>query len=1133
MKKLFTMAVCFLSMAYAQADELLLCDFESYEPGTALTMRNLYGETTSTAVVEADPQNPDNKVLHVKNTSWNTFVEFVLPDGLNGQNFTDTYQAVEFKIYRPESDGNDYMQMAVLLGTDKLFWDEGYPNQGAKGTWLDKHYDLTPFVNEATTLCLGYHNDQAEYYIDDIRLIGATKLTEGSVRWTGAESGVWDTVTPNFADATAETPEEAAKVAFANGNDVTFSDVLTYKAGTPDVPDPDDPDVPQPVETVVYEYSYEGVTAYPWYSMNNGAEKVEDGCLVIDNATEGLADYNVQYFVADQVPTEVDGDYTLRFTMKATADGTLNCNVGNWSGSASCKVSFTSEWQTVETEVKAVPCTPAHIVFQSGSFVGTIYVKDVKVIKKETPGAVKVPVTVTKYDFEDDRLIGGWGNGSTREIVEGSHDGSKCEKFYNPSVVNSWEVQGAINFDEALTEGELYYLHFWAKADIEGDGTGDAGAAFQGPNYSGRGDFPGFTLTGEWQEYTLKTTVTGTECTRLCLNLGKVAGSIYFDDVEIYYMKEEIPADPTDTTDPTEPTDPTDEPTTPTDQTVTLAETVTTGNVTFSNSTIRYTLESATGAEAIEGAGRLVVSGGNDVTLNVDNRLEQGTLLTDGRLTMTKYVSDTQFGTQLTAEGGALEFSYNTNANAYPTVSTAIGIAEDKELDIYTSRYCYWMSPVSGSGTLNVYAGGERTFVSNAKGAQIPDWSAFSGTVNLYPYEEAAPTAGFYGLVLGHGGMTFNPEAPAEKANGTFANARLVMHEGTTLACESGTRAFRIGELQMEPQTRICGYYKASTPKSYFIVGGLDTDALLAGQIAPADKNGAPYASQGVGLIKEGAGTYTLTGNNNMITAGIRILAGRLLVANDKAEAADNKLTGATGCATEGTQTFVFTNGVLGGTGSIGGDVDVYGKLEPGCDGIGTLTLKNYAEEGKGVQLYLRPASVLEFEIESVENHDRLDVDGNLIYYNITEDFTESDVKPIVRPLLAEGFSYKKGEEFVLITAKGKGSLNDEAWDFDVELPEGKWMVEERDAEGGYQLVLKAADVTDAIKGATAGRNAVYAEAGTVYVYADGAEEISIYSAAGQLLKTVKAKNGLNAIPAAKGVLIVKAGDMTGKVVNE
>ena len=76
-------------------------------------------------------------------------------------------------------------------------------------------------------------------------------------------------------------------------------------------------------------------------------------------------------------------------------------------------------------------------------------------------------------------------------------------------------------------------------------------------------------------------------------------------------------------------------------------------------------------------------------------------------------------------------------------------------------------------------------------------------------------------------------------------------------------------------------------------------------------------------------------------------MEGRILVMNDRAAAESGKLRGALGAKPNATDAiaFVLGKGILGGTGSIGGTVDNYGTIEPGADGIGVLTMKNYVAE--------------------------------------------------------------------------------------------------------------------------------------------------------------------------------------------
>lgn len=132
-------------------------------------------------------------------------------------------------------------------------------------------------------------------------------------------------------------------------------------------------------------------------------------------------------------------------------------------------------------------------------------------------------------DFEDGNPIGGWGNNSTLEVVNEGPDGSKCLKMTNPSVVNPWEAQAAI--DLPFEGGQVYYLSFKVKGSVEGS----MGASFQhSADYGGRGDFPSMNITTDWTEVLVSTTAQD-GADRFLFNYGAYAGSIYIDDLAIYY----------------------------------------------------------------------------------------------------------------------------------------------------------------------------------------------------------------------------------------------------------------------------------------------------------------------------------------------------------------------------------------------------------------------------------------------------------------------------------------------------------------------------------------------------------------------------------------------------------------------
>lgn len=417
-----------------------------------------------------------------------------------------------------------------------------------------------------------------------------------------------------------------------------------------------------------------------------------------------------------------------------------------------------------------------------------------------------------------------------------------------------------------------------------------------------------------------------------------------------------------------------------------------------------------------------------------------------------------------------IDISGNNTSSNYVSYDKTISLPASKTVNVKMARYCYFSSAINGSGLLNLHAGGERCYLGTAKGAAWPNWTGYRGDIHVYPFKENSPSAGFYGVVLAHGGKSFSPENVADaiksgKVNTSMQTNRITLHDGATMCCEANTAGagFRLGELQTEAGSSIIGYMKKNTRAAYFLVGSLNTDATLAGTIAPPDYSD----THPLGIIKEGKGTYRITGNQNYLSAALRIMEGRVQIANDRAEAEQKKLRGALGARPTATEpvAYVFEDGVLGGTGSIGGTVDNYGTVEPGDfvrsnDMVdittGTLTLRNYATTSRQAHLYVRPASRLRFKVISATEHDRVDVSGDVRYFNQTQDFQTSDAMPIIElSLVGELDGMQVGDELTILTAHGKTSQAGD-WHFQLHQP-GRytWAIDERADGDGYSVVLR------------------------------------------------------------------------------
>lgn len=413
------------------------------------------------------------------------------------------------------------------------------------------------------------------------------------------------------------------------------------------------------------------------------------------------------------------------------------------------------------------------------------------------------------------------------------------------------------------------------------------------------------------------------------------------------------------------------------------------------------------------------------------------------------------------AQNTVIDFHADNTDKAYVTYDQAVSVASGKTVDVKMARYCYFNSTVSGKGTINLYAGGERCWLGTK--SAWSNWTSFTGDAHVYPFRENSSKAGAFLIVLNHGGKVFSPENIDDcikngKLNNALQNSKLNVHSGAGICNEANNAnacGFRIGELQMEAGSTLQGYMKTGR-KSYYLVGNLNTDAVLAGKIAPSGND----ANTTLGLIKEGTGTYRITGNQNFLTGALRVKAGKVLVNNDRAEAESKKYSGALGAmSSESTPVaYVLTNGVLGGTGSIGGMVDNYGTIEPGDEAPGVLTLKNYAAPTKNANLTVHPASVLRFKVASADSYDQLTVAGVLNYSNMTEDFSTSEVAPIIT-LALEELPFKVGTEITVLTAKSKSG----DWQFHLLQPgKGTWALEEVTDDEGYKVVLRLASTDDA-----------------------------------------------------------------------
>ena len=402
--------------------------------------------------------------------------------------------------------------------------------------------------------------------------------------------------------------------------------------------------------------------------------------------------------------------------------------------------------------------------------------------------------------------------------------------------------------------------------------------------------------------------------------------------------------------------------------------------------------------------------------------------------------------------GGELRFGTWNTSSSYTNYDASIKIPEGTTLDVYTSRYTYWMSTVIGSGCLNIRSGGERCYLGNEKGAQYPDWTGFIGDVHVYPWTEiSASKPGFYGLIMTAGGKKFDSDdikGSILDKNYTpiLEDNKVFIHKGATMAAEGSTnaRAFRFGRLETEAGSTLMGHYKSGSQRVYYIVGRDGSDSELAGDITPT-------GSAVVGLVKEGRGTYRITGNNNNISGVLSIVGGKVLIDNDIEAARTSRLSGAVGLGSNTAGVIVYTGGCVGGNGHISALTDVYGHLEPGSTIPGTLTIADFVKSNTP-DLRVHPTSRLIFKILRAGEADCLSVSGKVVLDDRKESLEVSDEMPVIEIKLPVGHDLKDGDEFTLLTASGVS----EGLNFRVQYPKAySWSVEQKLTDIGYVITAK------------------------------------------------------------------------------
>lgn len=200
---------------------------------------------------------------------------------------------------------------------------------------------------------------------------------------------------------------------------------------------------------------FSAMNSFPFYVMGYTPE-IKDGILISKNPGAWY-----QYFVVDNYPVDIDAkrEYKVTAMIKASEDGQIDVQTGNWGATTSQKMSVSTQWKEQSVTFSGLTTEKAFVVFQPGTFAGDISCKWVKVTHSEAP-VMEIETEVHKETYTDGDFPF-YPMGCTPPVINGAihfvPTGEWSQFFVMPGV------------DNELGEGNyVVYLDLTSNKDASG-----------------------------------------------------------------------------------------------------------------------------------------------------------------------------------------------------------------------------------------------------------------------------------------------------------------------------------------------------------------------------------------------------------------------------------------------------------------------------------------------------------------------------------------------------------------------------------------------------------------------------------------------------------------------------------------
>lgn len=269
-----------------------------------------------------------------------------------------------------------------------------------------------------------------------------------------------------------------------------------------------------------YDYSVQG-TKVPgaWGQNPNGTDEVIDGAYVITNTEATSNNYELQVFIANGFDTQAGYTYKINIWLKADGDGKGDLATAAWGGTnMEGSIEFTASddfteysftYGTPEDEDQ----TGAHVLWQSGHFVGTVQIQKVEIIEIAPDEPIVEPewtnIIVNSDLTGDDMSCFICKEYPSTEVVPATTetvDDVKAIAVKSAALVdNPWDTQFWIRMPQIVPAGTKFKLSFdYMASENATVGTQTHNEPSQYVHYAAIGDVE---FTTSWKTFEKKVTV--------------------------------------------------------------------------------------------------------------------------------------------------------------------------------------------------------------------------------------------------------------------------------------------------------------------------------------------------------------------------------------------------------------------------------------------------------------------------------------------------------------------------------------------------------------------------------------------------------------------------------------------------